>query len=786
MMRGAGVVAAQGRWSRGRPAAESGPVVALGLLYALVLLAGARTLVAPHLTLLLAPAFGGTERIAWVAAGSPTWDAGLRGGEQVVTLDAQRPAMGDAGLWRGQRVQARSARGALLTLDERALAEGCPAGLLAGLSAWCVLLAALIGLRATDRDRGQAASLVLGSAAFALLLDPLAVDGDLVATVSLAPATQLFCWAFLRCALRFDGARYRLLWSRCLALPPLLVGALYLALLPWPALYPVAHALGIAVMGGYLLAGAAVLARRLVAASRPGGRRGMTLISVSMAVAVLPLALLSTAPLGLGYPVLLSAQHAALGLVALPLGLTYAISRHQVLGVRRVAQRWLARGLVGAVLLLLCMAAVVMPHWSGLWDRLDNGSDLLLAAALVAGVTLLLGGLRVWLWRWIDGRFFGDSYGYQATLRALICMPADAGHDLISTLLLALRALLNLEFVALVVDDEHGPPRVVSAGDPPPALVTRLAGRRGSPTAAPASPQTRRAEPGVWVTPLSGDGAAQGLLCCGPKRTGEPLRAQDQDLLTTLAGHLGAAVRRIQLEEERLVTLESLREQNARLTAQRLRLQAVNAQLLELGATARATLAADLHDAPLRSAQRLHAWLLTHPAQAADLGEAVTLSGLVVTQLRGLCAALRPDALGDLGLCGALRLLAREQAARSGIPITLEAAAEVNDLDLTHGEDILLYQAAQEVVGNALRHAAARQITLTLSTQGSLLQLTIADDGCGFVVPERLADFDGRGHYGLSSLQERLTRRGAWLLVHAAPGQGARVCIALPVGGATP
>ena len=80
--------------------------------------------------------------------------------------------------------------------------------------------------------------------------------------------------------------------------------------------------------------------------------------------------------------------------------------------------------------------------------------------------------------------------------------------------------------------------------------------------------------------------------------------------------------------------------------------------------------------------------------------------------------------------------------------------------------------APPEALVNALQHASARQVSLTLDGDAGELRLSIRDDGVG-IAPEARA---GRaGHLGLVGMRERAFAIGAQLRVDSSPGQGTTV-----------
>lgn len=81
---------------------------------------------------------------------------------------------------------------------------------------------------------------------------------------------------------------------------------------------------------------------------------------------------------------------------------------------------------------------------------------------------------------------------------------------------------------------------------------------------------------------------------------------------------------------------------------------------------------------------------------------------------------------------------------------------------------------AREALTNALQHAAARSIQITLSGHGGALALTVTDDGNG--LPAELAK--GRpGHLGLVGMRERALAIHATLALGSRAGGGTEVAL---------
>ena len=162
-------------------------------------------------------------------------------------------------------------------------------------------------------------------------------------------------------------------------------------------------------------------------------------------------------------------------------------------------------------------------------------------------------------------------------------------------------------------------------------------------------------------------------------------------------------------------------------------------------------------------------------AGAADVAADVrAASGTVRTSIRGLRSLLvdiYPPSLRTAGLGTALADLAGGLAAR-GVRVTVDAP---EDALAGVGVDAqqLVYRVAQETVRNAVAHAEADEVRVTLARSGGLLVLEVADDGAGFDAAAALEN-PPEGHLGLRVLGDLAAAAGAELSVDSAPGAGTR------------
>jgi two-component system sensor histidine kinase UhpB len=162
------------------------------------------------------------------------------------------------------------------------------------------------------------------------------------------------------------------------------------------------------------------------------------------------------------------------------------------------------------------------------------------------------------------------------------------------------------------------------------------------------------------------------------------------------------------------------------------------------------------------------------PGGASELAESQEAVREALADVRRIAVQLRPEALDDLGLPSALKVLGRRLADQSGLEI--EIAVPADGPALSDDEELVLYRVAQEALVNVVRHAQATRAEVRLGCGEDGILLEVDDDGRGL---------DGAPPgTGLVGMRERAELIGAALAVGDRPGGGVRVSLALPREGA--
>lgn len=169
----------------------------------------------------------------------------------------------------------------------------------------------------------------------------------------------------------------------------------------------------------------------------------------------------------------------------------------------------------------------------------------------------------------------------------------------------------------------------------------------------------------------------------------------------------------------------------------------------------------------------------------AELASARELADLAYHQTRVAISGLHSLVLDDLGLVAALESLVQTATAGDGPAIDLVVDPGVALDTVPDHAAAALYRIAQEALGNAVRHAKAGRIVLSLRRVGDSVVLGCADDGKGFDPAERHAARAGGAdrvqHFGLSSIAERCALIEASLRIESKPERGTTLLVELPV-----
>ncbi len=260
------------------------------------------------------------------------------------------------------------------------------------------------------------------------------------------------------------------------------------------------------------------------------------------------------------------------------------------------------------------------------------------------------------------------------------------------------------------------------------------------------------------VVPLTYQNERVGELLLAPRVPGEAFGNSDLRFLQDLSPHIGIVAH------------------DVRLTAD---LQRSRARLVTAREEERRRLRRDLHDGVGPQLAALMLELETASELVSDNPEASAFIDKVserareaVADVRRSVHALRPPALDELGLVGALREVVG-QYDRGRFRVSIEVPDELPPLPAA--VEVACYRIAQEAITNVVRHAGACncRVRIALDEEADMLDLEVEDDGRG------ITDVD-KGGFGMSSMRERAEELGGNCAVVPSARGGTLVSALLP------
>jgi signal transduction histidine kinase len=400
------------------------------------------------------------------------------------------------------------------------------------------------------------------------------------------------------------------------------------------------------------------------------------------------------------------------GLLALAGTAWVAIRRHGLFDGRRVLHRTLVYGLLS----ILVTAAYLILAATLRWIT-PAGPTVAVPAALLVALPL-----RDGLQRLVNRLVYGDRDDpYRALVRLGQALEVATSGELLTSVTASIRDALRLSYVEVRV-----------------AGVTMAAS--GSPIG-----DVHETFGLVFAGETIGDLVTE---------SAEPFTAAERRLVTGLLSQVATAGHAVRLERD-------LRQSRERI---------VGAAEEE-----RRRLRRDLHDGlgpalagMVLGLHRVRRRVTDNPVAAGQLDVLTRQTQDAVADVRRLVYGLRPPALDELGLVGALTEQARSLGA-----IDVDGPAEA--LQLPAAVEVAAYRIALEAMTNTVRHAQATRAQVRIAVIDGSLHLEISDDGCGMPTGYRAG-------VGINSMRERATELGGTCLLESRQPHGTLIWATLPLG----
>jgi two-component system, sensor histidine kinase and response regulator len=246
---------------------------------------------------------------------------------------------------------------------------------------------------------------------------------------------------------------------------------------------------------------------------------------------------------------------------------------------------------------------------------------------------------------------------------------------------------------------------------------------------------------------------------------------QNEEVLARVQAHLQLAT----IEELRREIAERKQAEAALQNAQD-KLSALTDELGLIEERERRRIALAIHDevvqklalGKLKLDQALKKGLIPAEASVTDLQGILDVS---MRELHDLSDHLSPPLLYELGLKAAIECLGEQLAGEHGFRF---AVSGDDAMDLREDLRVTLFQMAQELLVNMVKHAHASTATVQITKKAGSVRLEVADDGAGFNLSTC------REGFGLAHIRQRVARLGGAINISTAAGMGTSVVIEIP------
>lgn len=174
-------------------------------------------------------------------------------------------------------------------------------------------------------------------------------------------------------------------------------------------------------------------------------------------------------------------------------------------------------------------------------------------------------------------------------------------------------------------------------------------------------------------------------------------------------------------------------------------------------------------------AQLLYAAKLNIPGVVSKHPECERVLDLLddaIEQIRAISFELSPTILRDFGLTSAVQEMVSRISNKK-----LNIHTDIQEFHARFPEmlETSVYRIIQELLNNVIKHAEATEALVKLKQINTTLSIEVNDNGVGF---DSTGQASAKG-IGLSSVKNRVEMLNGKLEIHAFPGQGTRITIAL-------
>ncbi|MFC4597398.1 sensor histidine kinase [Cohnella hongkongensis] len=436
-------------------------------------------------------------------------------------------------------------------------------------------------------------------------------------------------------------------------------------------------------------------------------------------------------------------------MMPIPVTITMSMLRKRLWDIDPIVNRTLVYA--GLSALIIAVYSLTVSYLSFLFKVGQNMLFSLIATGVVA---FLLAPLKERLQKAVNRMMYGEQHDPYTVLLELGNRLKEplAPEAALETVARTVKEALRLPYAGIKLLRNDRPLLVASVGDLPPDTIS---------------------------LPLVGGGEEIGSLIVAVRSPGETFNEADQRMLGFLARHAGTVLQSVKQTMDIGLLIGELQQSRE--------------QLIMAREEERRAMRNNLHDeiAPRLASMKLTAslvedWIRDDPPKAIlFMNRFRDEIGKTVEEIRGIVYDLRPPALDELGLVGALRQRAEQlqdvRAASKDPQLRIEIEAAGSWPALPAAVEVGAYRIVTEALVNVVKHSQADlcRVRIEFRAETSELQLEIADNGVGLT--DRPSKPGHRGGLGLTSIRERTEELGGVCRFHSPPEGGTVIAAALPV-----
>jgi two-component system, NarL family, sensor kinase len=191
----------------------------------------------------------------------------------------------------------------------------------------------------------------------------------------------------------------------------------------------------------------------------------------------------------------------------------------------------------------------------------------------------------------------------------------------------------------------------------------------------------------------------------------------------------------------------------------------------EVGEHIMSQFAQELHDNIGQLLTAMHIQIENQKLDHPQLAEGFKPIGIyldeVTQQLRLLSRTLNNDYLGHIGLLAAIQLEVDRLKTLRRFDVNWEPVAGSSNLG--KNQELMTFRILQEIIQNALRHSAAKHLSIKVNNRNDHFELRVSDDGKGFLLTEILQSEKASG---IRNIMKRARLAGLECHIETSPGKG--------------